>query len=257
MTMIAEVKEQPKPPGAGHDGRVSSGPCWRASRTPLLSIDWEPGEPPAGSSWFTLLPRTALVDAAYIGSTWLSRELVSPLYFGLGLATGHVIFGFSIFATHLSLRDAWAHFFDFGPIWNFTMDSPSVLTRFIGVAFAEELIWRVVGQTLAIAALGAYLNERGAAALGILPVPLAFVVIHKHFFQNTWYVSLEFIAFAVLIGAIYYGTQSFIMAIVIHALRDIEIAYLEYLEKVEELGDEAQAAIAIDQAYRTQRMSKI
>ncbi len=221
----------------------------------------EPGEPPTGKvKWIHLaLQGPLLWTAAYIG--WhmgvFSRELVSPLYFGLGLATGHVIFGFSIFATHLSLRDAWAHFFDFGPIWNFTMDSPSVLTRFIGVAFAEELIWRVVGQTLAIAALGAYLNERGAAALGILLVALAFVVIHKHFFQNTWYVSLEFIAFSVLIGAIYYGTQSFIMAIVIHALRDIEIAYLEYLEKVEELGDEAQAAIAIDQAYRTQRMSKI
>ena len=185
-----------------------------------------------------------------------SRDLLSPVDIGLGLVAGHVIFGFSIFATHQSWRDGWAHFFDFGPIWNFTMDSPSVLTRFIGVAFAEELIWRVVGQTLAIGLLGAFLHEPVAVAIGIALVAMAFVVVHKHFFENRWYVSLEFIAFSVLLGAIYYWTQSFIMVIVIHAMRDIEIAYLEYLEKVEELGDERQAAQAIDQAYRAHRLEK-
>lgn len=199
-----------------------------------------------------------LWSAMFIG--WymgvFSRDLVSPVYIGLGLVAGHLLFGLSIWATHLSLRDALAHFFDFGPIWNFSMDSPSVLTRFIGVAFAEELIWRVVAQTYAIDMLSRAMPRPQAVVIGIGIVALAFVVIHKHFFENTWYVSLEFVAFSVIIGAMYFWTQSFIMAIIVHALRDIEIAYLEYLEKVEELGDEAQAAQAIDQAYRAPRLEK-
>ena len=93
-------------------------------------------------------------------------------------------------------------------------------------------------------------------AAGIVLIAAAFVVVHKHFFENTWYVSVEFCAFALLIGVLYYWTESFILVIVIHALRDIEIAYLEYLVKVEELGDEAQAAHAIEQAYRPQRPEK-
>lgn len=218
------------------------------------------GEHLAGKARFIQLALQGplLWSAAYIA--WhmgmFSRELVSPVYIGMGLAAGHLIFGLSIFATHLSWRDAWAHFFDFGPIWNFTMDSPSVLTRFIGVAFAEELIWRVVCQTLAIDYLSGIMGESWAIAGGVVLTAAGFVVIHKHFFENTWHVSLEFIAFSVLIGVIYWWTHSFIMVIVIHALRDIEIAYLEYLEKVEELGDEKQAAVAIDNAYRAQRLEK-
>ncbi|NUM52509.1 MAG: CPBP family intramembrane metalloprotease [Candidatus Hydrogenedentes bacterium] len=221
---------------------------------------WDHGDNPKSKTRLihVTLQGPLLWSAAFIG--WdmgvFSRDLVSPVYIGLGLAAGHLVFGLSILATHLSWRDAWAHFFDFGPIWNFSMDSPSVLTRFIGVAFAEELIWRVVAQTFAIDMLARVLPQPQAVAIGIAVVALAFVVIHKHFFENTWYVSLEFVAFSVVIGAIYFWTQSFITVIVIHALRDIEIAYLEYLEKVDELGDEAQAAQAIDQAYRAQRLEK-
>lgn len=227
----------------------------------LFANRWRAGDRDTGAVRFVHVSMQGplLWAAAYIG--WhmgvFSRDLVSPVYIGLGLLAGHAVFGLSILATHLSWRDAWAHFFDFGPIWNFSMDSPSVLTRFIGVAFAEELIWRVVAQTLAIRMLAAFLPWPQAVAAGIGLAAIAFVVVHKHFFENTWYVSLEFIAFSVLIGAIYYWTESFVTVMVIHALRDIEIAYLEYLEKVEELGDEAQAAHAIDQAYRAHRLEKV
>jgi len=218
------------------------------------------GEHPRGRARtiHVLLQGPLLWSAVYFGFHMgvFSRELVSPLYIGVGLLAGHLIFGISVLATHLSWRDAWTHFFDFGPLWNFTMDSPVVLTRFLGVALAEELIWRVVGQTLAIEALSRYCSEPVAIGLGIVLIAAAFVVVHKHFFENTWYVSVEFCAFALLIGVLYHWTQSFILVIVIHALRDIEIAYLEYLVKVEELGDEAQAAHAIEQAYRPQRPEK-
>lgn len=219
------------------------------------------GEHPQGRvrTIHVILQGPLLWSAIYIGLGMdvFSRELVSPVYIAAGLIAGHLIFGLSILATHQSLQDALAHFFDFGPIWNFTMDSPVVLTRFIGVAVAEELIWRVCAQTLAIEAFGAYLPPAWAVSAAIAAVAAAFVVVHKHFFENQWHVSLEFVAFALLLGALYHFTQSFILVIVIHALRDIEIAYLEYLGKIEELGDEAQAAQAIEQAYRMKRPEKI
>ncbi len=186
-----------------------------------------------------------------------SRQLVSPVYIAIGLVAGHLIFGLSLLATHLSWRDALTHFFDFGPIWNFTMDSPVVLTRFLGVAVAEELIWRVAAQTLVIAFMAQWMSGAAAAFAGILLVAAAFVVVHKHFFENTWHISLEFVAFALVIGFLYYWTGSFILVVVIHALRDIEIAYLEYLIKIEELGDEEQAAKAIEQTYMPGRPENV
>ena len=75
--------------------------------------------------------------------------------------------------------------------------------------------------------------------------------MHKHFFENTRAVSVEFCAFGLLLGVLYYWTQSFVLVVVIHAMRDIEIAYLEYLIKVEELGDEEAAAKSIEQSYMT------
>ncbi len=197
--------------------------------------------------------------AAYIG--WdqgvFSRQLVSPVYIAIGLVAGHLIFGLSLLATHLSWRDAWSHFFDFGPIWNFTMDSPVVLTRFLGVAVAEELIWRVAAQTILVSFLAAWMPAPAAAGVGVVAVAAAFVVVHKHFFENTWHISLEFIVFALLLGILYHFTGSFILVMVIHALRDIEIAYLEYLIKIEELGDEEEAAKAIEQAYMPGRPGNI
>lgn len=186
-----------------------------------------------------------------------SRQLVSPVYIAIGLVAGHLIFGLSLLATHLSWRDALTHFFDFGPIWNFTMDSPIVLTRFLGVAVAEELIWRVAAQTLVIALFAPLVSAPAGVFAGILLVAAAFVVVHKHFFENTWHISLEFVAFALVIGFLYYWTGSFILVVVIHALRDIEIAYLEYLIKIEELGDEEQAAKAIEQTYMPGRPENV
>ncbi|MDZ4859358.1 MAG: CPBP family intramembrane glutamic endopeptidase [Candidatus Hydrogenedentes bacterium] len=227
----------------------------------LLSNRWMPGEQPQGKVHMihVLLQAPLLWVAVYIGyhSDVFSRDLISPVYICIGLIAGHLIFGFSILATHLSWRDAWAHFFDFGPLWNFAMDSPVVLTRFLGVAFAEELIWRVAGQALAIEYFAQYTSGPAAVALGIAVIAAGFVVVHKHYFENTWYISAEFTGFALLIGALYFATGSFILVMIIHALRDIEIAYLEYLGKVEELGDETQAARAIEQSYRPRRLENI
>ncbi|MBX7257297.1 MAG: CPBP family intramembrane metalloprotease [Candidatus Hydrogenedentes bacterium] len=186
----------------------------------------------------------------------LSRDLVSPFYIGIGLVAGHLVFSISLLATHLSFRDSWTHVFDFGPIWNFTMDSPIVLTRFIGVALAEELIWRVGTQVILIEWFQKWMDPAWGTALGIVAAATCFVLVHKHFFKNSWHVSVEFSVFALLLGVLYYWTNSFILVMVIHAMRDIEIAYLEYLIKVEELGDEKAAADAIERSYMPMRPEK-
>ncbi len=192
------------------------------------------------------------VYVAIVAGTF-SRDLFSPWYIGLGLVAGHLIFGFSLLATHQSVSDAWTHFFDFGSVWNFTVNSPIVLTRFLGVAVAEELIWRVATQAMMVRILTGFTTAPVAAVGGILITAVAFVLVHKHFFENTWYVSVEFCVFAVLLGVLYYWTQSYILVVVIHAMRDIEIAYLEYLIKLDELGDEEAAAKFIEQSYMAVR----
>ncbi|MBN2309179.1 MAG: CPBP family intramembrane metalloprotease [Candidatus Hydrogenedentes bacterium] len=190
--------------------------------------------------------------AIYFGAIQgvFSRELVSPLHIAAGLVIGHVIFALSLLITHRSLEDVGSHVFEFGAIWDFAMRSPAVLSRFLGGAVAEELIYRAAAQPIAIGLFALALGEGAAAAAGIAAVAAAFVVIHRDFFRNTAWQGVEFVAFAILLGVLYYGTGSFILVTVIHAIRNIEIAYLEYLAKVEELGDEERAAEETEKACR-------
>lgn len=228
----------------------------------LVSNRWYEGPQPTGRlrlvhAW---LQGPLLWVAVYIA--WhngvFSRQLVSPVYIGLGLAAGHLIFGLSLLMTHLSWRDATSHFFDLSSLWNFTVESPVVLTRFLGVALGEEVIWRAVAQPVVIQELSRFLPDGAATAAGILAVAVAFVIVHKHFFENSLHVSLEFACFAVVLGVLYFWTASLALVIAIHALRDIEIAYIEYLMKVEELdGDKAKAAQAIEQAYQPGRPGSV
>lgn len=184
-----------------------------------------------------------------------SRELVSPIHIGLGLLAGHMVFGISLLITHNSLSTSWEHFIDLGALWDYALESPVILGRFILVAFAEEVIWRVAAQPILVDLLrggaAALIGPAGAGwgvAAAILLVAVLFSIAHKHFFQNTLLVSVEFLGFAILLGLLYYWTTSFILVIVIHALRDVEIAYLEYLIKVEELGDKELAAKEIERS---------
>ncbi len=174
-----------------------------------------------------------------------SRELISPLHIGLGLLVGHLIFGISLLITHRNLRDCWEHFIDLGDLWMYTMESPIVLGRFALVAFAEEMIWRVAFQSMAVAWLGGLAGAWGVYG-AIFIAAFLFSVAHRHFFENSFMVSLEFLGFAILLGLLYHWTGSFILVIVVHALRDIEITYLEYVIKREELGDSALAAREVE-----------
>ncbi len=175
--------------------------------------------------------------ACYFGSHMgvFSRHLISPVYIALGLLAGHLIFGISLLITQRSVSAAAVHFVDFGSLWNFAVESPRVLMQFIVVSVSEELIYRVGAQPLAIAATG-------SPMLGIVIVAIAFSLVHEHFFRNSALQSGEFFAFAIALGALYYATGSLILVIVIHAVRNIEIAFLEYLIRVDELESEEAAA---------------
>lgn len=138
------------------------------------------------------------------------------------------------------------HFFDFVPLWNFATDSPAMISRFLAVAFVEEIIWRATAQPVLI-------EVTGHAVPGMLMVAVGFSIVHKHFFRNEFEVSAEFLGFSLLLGVLYYLTGSLILVVIIHTVRDIEIAYIEYLVKVRELGDKEAAAKDVEGSYGPQR----
>lgn len=182
----------------------------------------------------------------------ISRQLISPVHIAGGLLAGHAIFGLSLLITHRHFGDAWEHFIDLGGLWDYAMESPTVFGRFIIVAFSEELIWRVVFQPMAVAGFAA-LAPQGAwwpIATGLGLTSVLFAVTHKHFFENSWLVSLEFLGFAVLLSVLYWLTGSFILVLVVHALRDVEITFLEYAATLDEMGDPDAAARAVERTLR-------
>lgn len=174
----------------------------------------------------------AVVYAARQGV--FSRQLVSPVFIGAGLLAGHLIFGVSLLVTHQSWRAAAVQFVDLNPLWEYLVDNPMVSLRFIAVSVAEELIYRVTAQPLLIEAI------RSPVA-AILIVAAAFSVVHRHFFKNPVGQSTEFAGFAILLGVLYHWTGSAILVLVIHAVRNVEIAYLEHVVATEESEDDTPA----------------
>ena len=192
------------------------------------------------------LPLFVLACAYAVMEDEFSRQLVSPVYIGVGILAGHFIFTVSLLLTNRDVREIGAHLFHLAPVFAYVVESPVVLSRFIGVAFAEELIYRVTAQPMLVQYFGGGVWGTAAA---LLLVAAAFSIVHRHFFMNSLDVSLEFIGFAILLGVIYHFTGSFVLVIVIHALRDIEIAYLEYLIKLDECGDKELALREIERTF--------
>jgi membrane protease YdiL (CAAX protease family) len=176
----------------------------------------------------------------------LGRELLNPVYIAGGLVAGHVIFVVSLLTIHRCVSDAREVLLGFGAIWGFAVESPLVLSRYVGVAVTEEIIYRVGAQ-------GTLIAYFGNPWVAIVFTAVVFSVVHAHFFHNSFSQSLEFVLFAVLLGVLYWLTNSLIFVIVIHAIRNIEIAYLEFLGKLEELGDEGAALREVERSVVTQQ----
>ena len=182
--------------------------------------------------------------ACYFGAKQgiVSRDLLSPIHIGAGLLFGHLIFGVSLFITHRKLSDTLFHFLDLRALGAFLVEIPSLIFRFLIVSITEELVYRVAAQTLLIS-----MTRLPAFAIAI--VALAFSLVHSHFLRKGLADAIEFLGFSLLLGTLYYWTGSFVLVVVIHCLRNIEIVYIEYLEKVCELDDESAALQSIEHAY--------
>ncbi|HNR34746.1 MAG TPA: CPBP family intramembrane metalloprotease [Candidatus Hydrogenedentes bacterium] len=170
-----------------------------------------------------------------------SRRLVSPLDIGMGVLIGHLVFGASLLITQASVREAALHLVDLHPLWSFIVENPAVLMQYIAISVAEEMMYRVSAQP-ALAAL------TGSPWMAVVVVAIAFCIVHEHFFKNPPGQSAEFFLFAVLLGALYYWTGSLILVIVVHAVRNIEIAFLEEWAHAEACGGEGLAEI--EREYR-------
>ena len=185
----------------------------------------------------------------------INRALWAPWAIALGVVLGHAIFSLSVVVTHWSfaapksaLSDGWELLCDVPGLFRFLKEHPYVLSKYFYVALSEELIWRGVAQPMAIETLG--------WAIGIVLIALAFSVVHDHFLRNSTGVSLEFLAFSIAVGGLYYATGSLTIVILVHMLRDVEIAYLEFVVKVHELGDERLAHQSIEESYMPPRLRK-
>lgn len=191
---------------------------------------------------------TVLMAIAYGYSNGeISRQLFSIWYLFAGLILGHLIFGVSVLITHRSWRDTISLILDIPAIWAFLAERPFIFSRFLLVAVAEELVWRVAAQDILLKLIP-------SVWVVIALIAVAFSIVHHHFFRNEFHVSLEFIGFALLLGILYHVTGSLLLVIAIHAVRDMEITYLEYLVKLYETGDEGAASRAIQRAYRFVRV---
>ena len=177
------------------------------------------------------------------------RDLVSPLHWIVGLAMGHVLFSISVLLTHKSVSDSWETLKDVSDLVDFLINAPSVISRYVTVAFGEEVIWRMAGQTIAITIFAMFLPMNAAVAAGIGVVAVMFTLAHEKVVRRSWLVGLEFILFSVAIGALYHFTGSIALCMAIHFVRDVEIVYGEYIEKVMEWNDKERAADYVDRRY--------
>jgi membrane protease YdiL (CAAX protease family) len=172
-----------------------------------------------------LLQTVLLVMACYYAfrNGVLGRGLFEPQWVILGLAAGHLIFGVSLLFSHRSLDSVGEivkYIADPRPLWAYAMRSPRQLFACLDVSFIEELVYRVTAQALLISLVG-------NAPVAILVTAVVFSVVHRHFFYNHIVDSIEFLAFSILLGALYYWTGSLMLVVLVHTVRNVEIVYFD------------------------------
>ena len=178
-----------------------------------------------------LLQTVLLGLALYLGflDGVLSRSLFDPKWVILGLVAGHLIFGVSLIFSHRSLdtlRDIGGYVLDPRPLGRFLGESPRQMFACLDVSLIEELIYRVAAQSVLIALTGSPWIAIGVTAL-------VFSVVHRHFFYNHVVDSVEFLAFSLLLGVLYQTTGSFMLVVMIHTVRNIEIVYFDHATRPE------------------------
>ncbi|MBI1319209.1 MAG: CPBP family intramembrane metalloprotease [Candidatus Hydrogenedens sp.] len=194
---------------------------------------------------FRALMQSPLVILSFV-LAWhyhaLDRGVFSLPMIVAGLLVGHVIFAISVYATHRDWDDALAVFLDWESLRDYFVNNPNVSFRIVNLSLTEELIYRVVLQHLTITHLGFW--------PGLLLTALLFGLSHEHLFRNHTRETAEFLVFSVLLGAVYYATGSLVLVVAIHAVRNFEIAIIDFNGRAHDLGSEAEAQRELDRAYR-------
>jgi membrane protease YdiL (CAAX protease family) len=203
-------------------------------------------EEPPRPSLFRALMQSPLVVLSFL-LAWrygaLDRAFFSLPMIALGLLAGHAIFALSVLTTHRNARDAWAVFTDWDSARAYFVNNPNVSLRIFHLSLTEELIYRVVLQHLTMAFVGFW--------PGLLMTALLFGLSHEHLFRNHTWETAEFLVFSVLLGAVYYATGSLVLVVMIHAVRNFEIAIIDFNGRVHALdGNEAEAQRELDRAFR-------
>lgn len=180
----------------------------------------------------TLLVLLALRWAWVSGA--LSRGLWSPVDIAGGIVLGHLLFAVSLAITHQHLGDVGRHAFDVRGIAGFVRKAPEICVRFFGVAAIEELVYRAAAQEMLMGMPGGAL-----AAIGVTAA--CFCVLHNHFLKNGLVSAFEFVLFTLVIGVMYYYTSSLALVVLVHWVRNVESAYLDYCALVEDTHDEEEA----------------
>lgn len=174
----------------------------------------------------------------------IGRDLVNPGYVLGGLLLGHIVFALSCAITQDWLPYITGHFFNIRELREFLKENPETIFRFSLGVFSEELLYRAAAQPMLIAATDSPL-------LGIVVVAAVFSVIHWHFFRNPLLGSVEFVGFALLLGVLFHFTGSLTLVILVHAVRNLEIVFIEHLVALEESGGEDDTApVAIAQGMQ-------
>jgi len=193
------------------------------------------------------LPLFVLAAYLAVRSGAIDRRLVSLVEILPALAAGHLIFVASVLATHTSLRDSWEILKDWESLRDFFVNNPYLTFRTIQISFTEEVIYRAVLQSLLVLWWG--------PVPGILFAAAVFTISHEHVFRNSWRETLEFVAFSLLLGTLYYATSSLAAVVAIHVVRNFEIASLEFSARVQETGSEEEAQLELDQRYRQESVT--
>lgn len=197
--------------------------------------------------WFQSLLMVAAVWAANEYGA-LSRDLVNPVYAAAGLLIGYLVHGMSLLATNLAeggrgifagLREYFGAREQRGAYF---AQTPEVFFMLIMNSVGEELIYRAAAQPLLAEAVGPW--------AAVVLVALLFSAGHWHFMRGRPMESAEFLAYALLLGGLYYWTGSLILVIVAHTVRNFELHFQSYLLKREDVEDDEAAIAAAEEDLR-------
>ncbi|MFP4500052.1 MAG: CPBP family intramembrane glutamic endopeptidase [Candidatus Hydrogenedentota bacterium] len=171
----------------------------------------------------------------------LGRSLASPLFIAAGIVLGYCVHAASLVITNLPappgvlLRDLATYISKGRDRWYYFVESPSIMIMLVSNSIIEEVIYRAVAQRLLIEATG-------QPMLGIAAVAVLFALAHSHFLRGHLLETMEFMAYSVALGALYYATGSLVFVIVIHTVRNFELYFQAFFHACEE-NDSREAAL--------------